>query len=241
MQGPILITNGKIQLMFSKVLKFLARTLLYTIGSGILIIIITRLVTAFHAKSRTTSVEAAHQAPVAIIFGAGLRWDGSPTTVLQDRVKTASDLYFSGKVSKLLMSGDNRFVDYNEPGAMQAYALSLGVPDEDIVLDYAGRRTYDTCYRARDIFGLDEVILVTQDFHLPRALYICNSLGVKASGVPADQRQYNQRLLAYWHLREAIATVVALWEIHVTHPLPILGEKEYIFLDSMTKHNGGAS
>jgi SanA protein len=161
--------------------------------------------------------------------------------VLRDRVKTASDLYFSGKVSKLLMSGDNRFANYNEPAAMYAYALTLGVPEEDIVLDYAGRRTYDTCYRARDIFGLNEVILVTQDFHLPRALYTCNSLGITALGVPADQRQYHQRALTYWHLREAFATVVAFWEVHISRPLPVLGMKEHIFHDSMTKLNGGTS
>jgi SanA protein len=139
------------------------------------------------------------------------------------------------------MSGDNRYVEYNEPAAMHAYALTLGVPEEDIVLDYAGRRTYDTCYRARDIFGLDQVILVTQDFHLPRALYTCNVLGVSALGVPADQRPYNQRSLTYWHLREAFATVVAFWQVHISRPLPVLGEKEYIFLDSMTRHTGGNS
>jgi len=105
---------------------------------------------------------------VAIVFGAGLQRDGTPSAVLRDRVATAASLYFEGKVQKLLMSGDNRFLDYNEPGSMKAYAISLGVPGEDIVLDYAGRRTYDTCYRAREIFGLDEAILVTQTYHLPR-------------------------------------------------------------------------
>lgn len=227
--------------MLAKILKLITRVLFYTLSSGILVLIIARLVTALHAKSRTTSVETASTAPVAVVFGAGLRWDGTPTPVLRDRVKTASELYFSGKVNKILMSGDNRFVNYNEPGAMHAYALSLGVPEEDIVLDYAGRRTYDTCYRAREIFGLDDVILVTQGFHLPRALYTCNSLGVNASGVSADQRQYHQRSLIYWHLREAFATVVAFWEIHITRPLPVLGEKEYIFLDSITEHTGGTS
>ena len=88
------------------------------------------------------------------------------------------------------MSGDNRFIDYNEPGAMQAFALELGIPEEDIVLDYAGRRTYDTCYRAGEIFQLETAILVTQEFHLPRALYICNVLDIKAVGVSADVRTY---------------------------------------------------
>jgi len=76
------------------------------------------------------------------------------------------------------MSGDNRFVEYNEPEAMRQVALSLGVPDQDIVLDYAGRRTYDSCYRAKEIFGVREAILVTQKFHLARALFLCNALGL---------------------------------------------------------------
>jgi SanA protein len=144
-------------------------------------------------------------------------------------VGTAARLYFSGKVEKMLMSGDNSEVNYNEPGAMREYALELGVPDGAIVLDYAGRRTYDTCYRAREIFGIDQAILVTQNFHLPRALYVCNALGISAVGVPADQRRYTRRSLVWWNLRETPATLVALWEVHVSRPKPILGEKEPIF------------
>ncbi len=102
------------------------------------------------------SVEDVSTARVAVVFGAGLTSSGGPTTVLKDRVETAVNLYQTGKVEKVLMSGDNRYLDYNEPGAMMAFALELGMPEEDIVLDYAGRRTYDTCYRARDIFQLDE-------------------------------------------------------------------------------------
>ena len=83
---------------------------------------------------------------------------------------------FQERFKKYLMSGDNRFLDYNEPGAMCAYALSLGVPEDAIVLDYAGRRTYDTCYRAHAIFGIQQAVLVTQSFHLPRALFTCNML-----------------------------------------------------------------
>jgi len=166
---------------------------------------------------------------VAIVFGAGLWRDGSPTPVLRDRVEIAASLYFEGKVEKLLMSGDNRFVYYNEPGAMRDYALELGIPEEDIVLDYAGRRTYDTCYRAQHIFGVNQAILVTQGFHLPRALYICNQLGLTASGVPATKRVYRKRSVAYWNLRELPAALVALWEVHISHPLPVLGKPEPIF------------
>lgn len=191
--------------------------------------ILARLVTTWHVRHNLFSVANAPARRVAIVFGAGLWRDGSPTPVLRDRIATAADLYFAGKVEKLLMSGDNRFVDYNEPSAMRAHAVQLGVPENEIVLDYAGRRTYDTCYRARDIFGVREAILITQSFHLPRALYICNALGVPAVGVSADRRTYRRRSSAYWNLREIPATLVALWEVHISQPVPILGTPEPIF------------
>ena len=186
----------------------------------------TRFSDFMYAKS---AIDAVPVRPVAIVFGAGLWRDGTPTPVLRDRVATAADLYLAGKVDKLLMSGDNRVHDYNEPGAMRDYAISLGVPADDIVLDYAGWRTYDTCYRARDIFDIKDAILVTQGFHLPRAIYTCNNLGVSANGVPADRRVYRRGSMIYWNMREVFATHVALWEVHVTHPLPVLGKPEPIF------------
>jgi len=164
----------------------------------------------------------------AIVFGAGLTADGGATTVLKDRVATAAALYNAGKVEKLLMSGDNRYLNYNEPGAMKEFALQIGIPEEAIVLDYAGRRTYDTCYRAKEIFQLSEVILVTQKFHLPRALYTCSSLGLEAVGVSADMRTY--RDIGYWNIREIPARLIAFIQVHITHPEPVLGDQEPIFL-----------
>ena len=160
---------------------------------------------------------------VAIVLGAGLWPDGSLTPVLADRVTTAADLYHAGTVQKLLCSGDNRFVDYNEPQRMLEYAVSLGVPEEAIVLDYAGRRTYDTCYRARDIFGLERVVVVTQRFHAARALYLCDALGVDAVAVLADQQDYTIRRVT-WEAREYPALALAWWDVNVRHPLPVLGE-----------------
>ncbi len=160
---------------------------------------------------------------VAIVLGAGLWPDGSLTPVLADRVTTAADLYHAGTVQKLLCSGDNRFVDYNEPQRMLEYAVSLGVPEEAIVLDYAGRRTYDTCYRARDIFGLERVVVVTQRFHAARALYLCDALGVDAVAVLADLQDYTIRRVT-WETREYPALALAWWDVNVRHPLPVLGE-----------------
>lgn len=217
-----------------KFLQMLIRLLLGVAILTSLTLILPRVWTALYARPRIHPVEEAPARSVAIVFGAGLWRDGSPTPVLRDRVATAAALYQQGKVEKLLMSGDNREVDYNEPGAMRAYALSLGVPDKAIVLDYAGRRTYDTCYRARQIFGIQDAVLVTQSFHLPRAIYTCNHLGISAIGVSADRREYRRRSLAFWNTREAPATLVALWEVHLARPEPVLGRPEPIFPSDTT-------
>jgi len=162
---------------------------------------------------------------VAIVFGAGLERNGGPTPILYDRVATAAELYKAGRVTKLLLSGDNRFVDYNEPEVMRQTAVKLGVPNDDLVLDYAGRRTYDSCYRARDIFGVNHAILVTQAFHLDRALYICNSLGIDSLGLIADRRVYDANSVTGWQLREAAATLEAWIDVNIAHPVPVLGDK----------------
>ena len=196
---------------------------------SLLLVIISRLMTGLYARPKIYSAADVPTTRVAIVFGAGLWRNGTATPVLIDRVTTAANLYLAGKVEKLLMSGDNRFEDYNEPAVMRKLALSLGVPDEAIVLDYAGRRSYDTCYRAKAIFGVTDAILVTQAFHLPRVIYLCNQLGVNSVGVKADLRVYQTPSLLYWNARELLATVAALWDINIGHPVPVMGDKEPIF------------
>jgi SanA protein len=215
--------------MCKRIFKMVVLVLIVLIIMGVLLLGISRLATGVYAHSKTYAAAEVPTRPVAIVFGAGLWRNGTATPVLQDRVQTAANLYFAGKVKKLLMSGDNRFVDYNEPAVMRQLALSLGVPDGAIVLDYAGRRTYDTCYRAKAIFGVNEAILVTQAFHLPRAIYLCNHLGVDSVGVDADLRIYPKSSLLYWNARELLATVAALWDVNIGHPVPVLGDKEPIF------------
>jgi SanA protein len=159
---------------------------------------------------------------VAIVFGAAVR-SNRPTPVLADRVEAAVELYQAGRVRKLLMTGDNRFVDYNEPDAMIAYAVELGVPESDLVADYAGRRTYDSCYRARDIFALNQAVLVTQGFHLSRALFICDRLGLDVVGYAADRRTFPGSQWM-WRLREVPALALAWWDTTIRKPVPVLGE-----------------
>ncbi len=128
-----------------------------------------------------------------------------------------------------MVSGDNRFIEYNEPEAGRRYALERGVPDEDIVLDYAGRRTYDTFYRARHIFGVDEAILVTQEFHMARALTLCNWFGMDSVGVEAANRYFLKRARLWWNIRETFAIFQSMWDLLVAKPSPVMGEPEPIF------------
>lgn len=159
--------------------------------------------------------------PVAVVFGAGIRPDGQPTPMLADRVLAAVNLYQAGRVSKLLMSGDNSRIDYNEVIAMRRFAIDHGVRPQDITLDYAGFSTYESCYRARAIFGVTRAVLVTQRYHLPRAVYTCTQLGIDAVGLGTpDWGIYPDSLLRLYTAREVLATWNALWQLHITQPLP---------------------
>jgi vancomycin permeability regulator SanA len=173
-----------------------------------------------------TEIPVENPMRVAIVFGAKVWDDKSPSPVLYDRVLTAAELYRAGRVEKILMSGDNPTENYDEPSAMKETAVRLGVPESDVVLDFAGRRTYDTCYRAKEIFEIQKAVLVTQEFHLPRALYLCNNLGVDSIGITADRRKYEAE--KYWKFREFFSVASAWLEINFVSQEPIGGEKEPI-------------
>lgn len=209
-------------------LKFL-RILLIIACAGLFVLGLTRMAMILSTQSQIVEADSAPSNPVVIVPGAGLNADGTPSAPLRDRVKAAAELYFAGKVQKILMSGDNRFINYNEPESMRQYALSLGVPDSDIVLDYAGRSTYDTCYRAKAIFGVEQALIVTQAYHLPRAVYLCSHLGVQITGVPVEQSRYVRSRYLFWNFREAFASLAAVWDINIAKPLPVLGDPEPIF------------
>lgn len=205
----------------------LKRNLFTVLGLGIAAVVFLggwRLWIEHKVRDRIyTRVEDVPPRQVAIVLGAGLWPDGSLTPILADRVATAADLYRAGIVGKLLCTGDNRFVNYNEPQAMLEYAVRLGVPEESIVLDYAGRRTYDSCYRARAIFGVERAVVVTQRFHAARALYLCDALGVDSVAILADRRNYPIDRVV-WEAREYLALALAWWDVTVRQPVPVLGE-----------------
>jgi SanA protein len=212
-----------------RIFRSLFHITLYLILASFLLTGLLRIGLLLSARSRTFLPEEVEPAPAALVLGAGLNRDGSPGVVLQDRVRTAVELYFRGQVDKILMSGDNSTDFYNEPGAMRDFALSLGVPEDDIVLDFAGRRTYDSCYRAKAIFGLDQVIVITQAFHLPRALFLCNAFTIDANGVTADDANYRLQYYTFWWVREILASIKAYWDVYIIQPELILGDPEPIF------------
>ncbi len=169
-----------------------------------------RWILAQHYAESISEPEDAPEGSVAIVFGAGLRRDGRPTAVLADRVQTAAQLYLDGKIEKLLLSGSTRQDGYDETVAMRDYAMGLGVSQDALMLDPGGDRTYLTCLHARDHFGIDHAILVSQRYHLPRALALCETLGIQSEGVASDLRTY--RAQSFWTFRESLATLRALWD-----------------------------
>ncbi|MDX2032662.1 MAG: ElyC/SanA/YdcF family protein [Blastocatellia bacterium] len=153
---------------------------------------------------------------VAIVFGASVYGNGDLSRILADRVDTAIELYRARKVDRILVSGDNRHPSYNEPKAMQDYLIERAVAPRDVIVDYAGRSTYETCLRAKEVFGLQRAVLVSQGYHLPRALYIANQLGLDAVGMAGDLRL--KQKIDYQSAREWAAEVKAYLNLHVFPP-----------------------
>lgn len=189
---------------------------------GVLVVMVVaplllRGVVALRYTARIVEADAAALTgyDTAVVFGAAVR-RGQPSTVLRDRLDTAIALYHSGQVSQLIMSGDGRAADYDEPGVMAQYAIQRGIPRSAILLDRAGLRTYATCHRLRDVYETSTAVLVTQAYHLPRALFTCELLGIDAVGVSADKRAYHN---AHWYnFREYAALTAAAWDV-IVRPL----------------------
>lgn len=185
------------------------------------VVLLPRPLITLRYKTKIHTPTEAPQADIAIVFGAGLTHSGRATVVLADRVLTAVELYQTGKVSRILLSGWNSEEGYDEPAAMADLAIEMGVPSRDLILDGQGTRTFDSCVRAAHIHGVENALLVTQRYHLPRALVTCEALGIEAHGVLADRRSY--RAESYWTVREYPATLVALWDAYL-RPIPDFGD-----------------
>ncbi len=165
-----------------------------------------------------TEIEDVEETESAIVLGAGVSPEGKPLIELEDRLKTAIDLYESDKISQIYVSGDNRTDHHNEPQSMYDYLVENGVEPEDITKDPAGYRTYDTCYRASEVYEIDEAILISQGYHLPRAIYLCENFGIDSTGYSATKRNYELSL--QYEIREIVALYWSVLDVYVIKPQP---------------------
>lgn len=157
-----------------------------------------------------------------LVLGASVMPDGTPSPILADRLDVGAQLYFAGVAPKVIVSGDNREASYNEPTAMKAYLVGLGVPSEDIFCDHAGYNTYDSMWRARNIFGVERIVVVTQTYHEYRALFTARGLGMQITGVPSDLRAYaHQR---YYDFREIPARMKDVWLLVAGAKATVMGD-----------------
>jgi vancomycin permeability regulator SanA len=188
-------------------------------------------VTRSAERYRYAEVEEVPHRPVAVVLGAGVVGT-DPTPTLASRLDGAIELYRTGKVEHLLMSGDNSRPEYDEVTAMRDYAIGRGVPGGAITRDYAGFDTYDTCVRAREIFGVTGAVMVTQDFHIARAIWTCRELGIDAVGLAIPDWGFRESDLDYrytrgqevgYTIREWFARAKSVLETEVLHPDPKLG------------------
>ena len=163
-----------------------------------------------------------------MVLGCGVRQDGSPSGMLKDRLEEGIGLYKGGASDRLLMSGDHGRKDYDEVNLMKQYAVEAGIPSENIFMDHAGFSTYESMYRARDIFQVKKIVIVTQNYHMYRALFVARSMGMEAYGVASDPRSYGGQLLRdVWELlarpKDLIYTVVKPKPTYLGEAIPVNG------------------
>lgn len=189
---------------------------------------------SLESRGLVHGLDAAPSAPVALVLGAGLNPDGTPSPFLAGRLEVARALHQSGRVSVLLVSGDNRVANYDEPTAMRDWLVAHDVPADDVIPDFAGRDTYDSCTRARRIFGVDRVLVVSQGYHLPRAVTTCRAVGLDAEGV-GDWTA--RRYAAQWssgERREKLAAGKTVLDL-LTGRDPVLGPPETAVQDALAR------
>jgi vancomycin permeability regulator SanA len=185
------------------------------------------LVNSYVVWSGGKYILAAEDLPVAdaiLVLGAYVHPDGQTSSMLTDRLTVGYELYEQGKAPKILVSGDHGQKDYDEVNVMKNFLKKKGVPAEDIFMDHAGFSTYESVYRARDIFQVKKLIIVTQDYHLKRAVFTARALGLEAYGMPSDRHDYGQKMTIY-KLREIAARNKDFLWARILKPEPtFLGE-----------------
>lgn len=209
------------------------RTCLVVVFVAILIVFGGRTLLLAGAAGTADAAEAGKVAALptgelraAIVFGAGLSVDGQPSALLRDRVRAAEALLRRGDVDVLLMTGANPTDRYNEPSAMRALALADGIPQRQIAVDYGGRRSWDSCARARKVFGVRRAVTVSNDFHRARIVVLCKAAGIEvdgAVGTPTGKYAFWKR--GKWYGREVFASWRGAVDAWVRHPgVPVGGK-----------------
>ncbi len=217
--------TGRVQPGVRRKRRWLWRTVVVLLGLALLAGLGPMVFVNLFSASRLKSLDEAEARDVTIVYGAGLR-DGRPSPYLAARLAVARDLYQAGKTKVILVSGDNLSDYHNEPEAMMTWLIEQGVPADKIVTDHAGQDTYSTCVRAKQVFGVDSAILVSQTYHLPRAIATCQLVGLDVIGV-GDQTMQDiyPKLWFEYQLREVLADINMVYEV-VTQRQPILGPHE---------------
>lgn len=190
---------------FARVLLLPVKAALACVVFSVVLVVVANVHTVASTRDDVHTVDAladAH-ADAVVVLGASVFADGTPSDILADRLEVAVDLYAAGAADVIIVSGDNRDSHYNESDAMKLYCVELGVPADDVLVDHAGYDTYSSMYRARSVYGADSVVVVTQAYHLYRALATAQGLGMEAEGVPADKGAYDDQLS--YSLREVAA------------------------------------
>ncbi|UCM91824.1 SanA/YdcF family protein [Streptomyces marincola] len=183
---------------------------------------------------RVRDLADAPAAPVTVVFGAGLRPDGEPTQWLANRLDTAAELFHSGRTRAILVTGDNSTEDYNEPDSMRQYLIDRDVPGDRIVADYAGFNTWNSCARARSVFGVTEALLVSQEFHIRRALALCEAAGIDAWGVGVPERMSGVWLFS--GVREMAGAVTAAYQAAFDPAPEFAGPREGALDEILAEH-----
>lgn len=175
------------------------------------VFVLVQLVVVAGTRSAIYSAKDVPPAYVVIVPGASVLRNGTPSDILADRLTVAASLYATGKAEKVLVSGDNGQEGYDEVNVMRRFLLDKDVAPEDIFLDHAGFDTYDTMYRARHVFGITDAIVVTQRYHLYRALFVASHLGINATGVSSDLQPYIKQ--PWFSARETLSRVKAVVDV----------------------------
>ena len=174
---------------------------------------------------------------VAIVLGAGLRPDGTPSTYLRRRLDAAAELYARGTVGAILVSGDNSTTQHDEPTAMRDWLVGLGVPEDRVVRDFAGLDTHDSCVRAHEVFGVTDAVVITQDYHLRRALFSCREAGIDVVGLGVSSTSVEPIKAVLYRVREIPASIKAAWDALTGREPAHLGPHETGVEDALARND----